>query len=165
MKSDLVTMATYNLWANSRLAALAENLENEKLHQPVVSSFPGVFKTLLHIWDAEYIWLQRLKGFSPREWPGSKINTQIFPVNDFLKNSSEFQDFVSGLPESGFGQICQYKNIKGENFETPFSGIIMHCMNHSNFHRGQLVTLFRQIGINEIPATDMIVYLRNLKNN
>jgi uncharacterized damage-inducible protein DinB len=41
--------------------------------------------------------------------------------------------------------------------------MIWHCINHQSFHRGQLVTFARQLGITDIPSTDYIVYLREKK--
>jgi len=41
--------------------------------------------------------------------------------------------------------------------------MIMHCMNHSTYHRGQIITLLRELGATEIPGTDMIAYIREIK--
>jgi uncharacterized damage-inducible protein DinB len=42
------------------LGDLVITLPQDQLQQNIESSFPGIFKTLLHIWDAESIWWQRL---------------------------------------------------------------------------------------------------------
>jgi uncharacterized damage-inducible protein DinB len=43
------------------------------------------------------------------------------------------------------------------------SGMFFHIMNHSSFHRGQLVTMLRNAGFEgKMPRTDMIVYLREV---
>ena len=33
-------------------------------------------------------------------------------------------------------------------------------MNHGTYHRGQLITMLRQTGVTNLPATDLIVYYR-----
>jgi uncharacterized damage-inducible protein DinB len=53
-----------------------------------------------------------------------------------------------------------YHNFKGENFNNKVSGIIKHVVNHGSFHRGQVVTILRTLGINTIPSTDYIQWLR-----
>jgi uncharacterized damage-inducible protein DinB len=53
--------ASYNLWADERLSEVILTLSEEQVQQTVKSSFPSIHKTLLHMWDAESIWWQRLK--------------------------------------------------------------------------------------------------------
>jgi uncharacterized damage-inducible protein DinB len=36
----------------------------------------------------------------------------------------------------------------------------MHVFNHGTYHRGQLVTMLRQVGVTEIPQTDYIAFVR-----
>jgi len=137
-----------------------EKLSPEQLHSTIESSFNSVFKTILHIWDAEYIWLQRMQGNSIKDWPSKMMDKEGFSTNLFLANSANFNDFVNGVKDSFFEQNCEYTNLKGEKFITPFGTVIMHCMNHGTYHRGQLVTMFRQLGLHEIPSTDLITFER-----
>ncbi|MBK6840509.1 MAG: hypothetical protein IPG90_21225 [Bacteroidetes bacterium] len=59
----------YNLWANQRLLdIISEHCSDEQLNRELVSSFPTIRKTLLHIWGAESVWLIRLNGSSPNAW-------------------------------------------------------------------------------------------------
>jgi uncharacterized damage-inducible protein DinB len=34
----------------------------------------------------------------------------------------------------------------------------MHCMNHSTYHRGQIVTMGRNLGFTDAPMTDYNFY-------
>ncbi len=38
---------------------------------------------------------------------------------------------------------------------------VLHCMNHSTFHRGQLITIFRQLGFKKLFSTDLIAFSRD----
>jgi uncharacterized damage-inducible protein DinB len=38
--------------------------------------------------------------------------------------------------------------------------MLLHLFNHNTYHRGQLVTMLRQLGMDKIPATDFIVWSR-----
>ena len=160
MKNALKAYTAYNLWANNEMIKCVEKLDQEQLHQTVVSSFNSVFKTILHIWDAEYIWLQRMQGNSINEWPSKMMDKDGFSTNLFLAGSANFNDFVQASPDAFFEQQCSYTNLKGEKFATPYTSVIMHCMNHGSYHRGQLVTMFRQLGLTEIPTTDLIAFER-----
>lgn len=61
MKDIYQMYCRYNVWANERLTGLFANLPEELADKTIESSFPSVKKTILHIWDAELIWLKRLK--------------------------------------------------------------------------------------------------------
>jgi uncharacterized damage-inducible protein DinB len=163
MKNTLKAYTSYNLWANNEMIKCVEQLSQEQLHQTITSSFNSVFKTILHIWDAEFIWLQRMQGNPIKDWPSKMMDKDGFSTNLFLAGSANFNDFVNAASDSFFEQNCQYTNLKGEHFSSPFSSVIMHCMNHGTYHRGQLVTMFRQVGLTEIPSTDFITFERNQK--
>jgi uncharacterized damage-inducible protein DinB len=160
MKKTLEHYTAYNLWANNEMIKCIEQLTHEQFHQTIESSFSSVFKTVLHIWDAEYIWLKRMQGNSINDWPSKMMDKEGFSGNVFLNNSDDFRAFVSRAEDSLFDQFCYYTNLKGEKYQTPYNNIVMHCMNHSTYHRGQLVTMFRQLGLKEIPSTDLITFDR-----
>ena len=61
MKELLRQFAAYNTWANQRLCELVLTQPEEVLKQEVVSSFSSLYLTLLHMWDAESIWWQRIR--------------------------------------------------------------------------------------------------------
>ena len=83
------------------------------------------------------------------------------PAAGFVANSEAMLAFVEAQPEEFFAQPNTYRNIRGDEFTSFHSEMIIHCMNHSTFHRGQLVTLIRETGWTEkLPSTDMITYFR-----
>ena len=56
-----------------------------------------------------------------------------------------------------------YKDTRGNSHTNTHWEMIMHCMNHSTYHRGQIVTILREGGVTTIPSTDLIAYLREKK--
>ena len=61
MKELLVQFGRYHIWANQLLLEAINQLPEEKCRQEVPSSFNSLYTTVLHIWDAESIWWQRMK--------------------------------------------------------------------------------------------------------
>lgn len=159
MKELLLKYVNYNHWANSRIAEVLRNIPEELLDQQLKSSFPSIRKTVHHIWDAEITWLARLKG-EPVSWPPTAgfINPAI---TGFVQASENFRLFAESKNDAYFGSACTYSNTKGDQFTNPVGYIIMHCMNHSTFHRGQIITMLHEVGRNTgLPATDLIAYVR-----
>jgi uncharacterized damage-inducible protein DinB len=55
---------SFNLWANGKFVEILKTVDENIFEQEVISSFPSLRKTVLHIWDAEFIWLKRIEGVS-----------------------------------------------------------------------------------------------------
>ena len=36
-------------------------------------------------------------------------------------------------------------------------------MNHSTYHRGQIITILRELGVTTLPTTDLMAYFRETK--
>ncbi len=160
VKELVFQYASYNLWANSRVLDLIGSLPSEKLDLEMKSSFPTIRKTVFHIWDAETIWLKRLHNESLISWPSKEFDAKT-DLKKMLQTSKGFVDFLSGKDSTYYNDVTTYKNTGGVEFTTANSGIIMHVMNHSSFHRGQIITMVRELGFSgEIPSTDLITYLR-----
>lgn len=159
MENLLKQYVKYNHWANEKFVSILKEISSKHLDKNVKSSFPSLRKTLFHIWDAETIYLNRLKGISLDYFPSEKFPLTT-PIEKILKTSKEFYDFVKNENEDFFNRICTYKNTRGEEFSQPFSELILHCMNHSSFHRGQIITILRGFGYTAFPQTDLIHFLR-----
>lgn len=153
--------ADYNYWANARIIKSILEAGEERADMEINSSFPSVRKTLYHIYDAENVWLLRMKGLS-YAWPPSQFfkgNLKEF-CELLLKNSNDFKEYVNGLIEKDFIREVFYSNSKGVAFSTSVKDSITHCMNHSTYHRGQLVTMLRITGHTRFEPLDYIGYVR-----
>ena len=159
MQTHLKHLVNYNLWANKKFVEVLVNINYEVLDKEIVSSFSSIRKTVFHIWDAEFIWLKRLQGISLNAFPSSNYTGET-AIDKFLECSEEFANTVNEADLDFFEKRCTYKQLSGKEFTNSHTQIIMHCMNHSTFHRGQLITMFRQIGITTLPKTDLIEYFR-----
>ena len=50
--------------------------------------------------------------------------------------------------------------LKREMFKQPVWQMILHVFNHGTYHRGQLINMLRQLGVEKISQTDFIVWSR-----
>jgi uncharacterized damage-inducible protein DinB len=161
MKAQLVKYTEYNTWANTLVSHIISSLSEEQIDKVQVTSFPSIRKTLYHIWDAQGIWMIRLGGGTVIDWPSKNFTgTTKEAIENFLNSSKEFASLVKGFNETEFHNSITYKNMEGKQYTNSIADIVMHVMNHSTFHRGQLITMFRDVGITQIPSTDFIVFCR-----
>ena len=77
-----------------------------------------------------------------------------------LDQSKQFEEWVDKASELALNHVFAYQNSKKEQFKQPVYQVLIHVFNHGTYHRGQLVNLFRQLGVKEIPATDFILWSR-----
>ena len=157
MKEMLQQYAAYNLWAHQKLThailLMDENLHREK----VSSSFTSLYATVLHLWNAESNWWQRMKLLEHIEDPGATFNGSMKEAIDGLLNQSAlWSAFVQGASELKLHHVIEYKWSHKEAIKQPLYQVIFHVFNHSTYHRGQLVTMMRNLGVTKIPKTDFM---------
>ena len=151
----------YNLWANGKFVEILKNIDENIFEKEVMSSFPTLKKTVCHIWDAEAVWLSRINGVSPKDWPSKSFTgDKIECLQRFINNSAEFTEFFQDLNDSYTDKRINFNTMNGEKASETIEGIIFHVVNHGTFRRGQLVTMLRTLRVSHIPATDLIRYLR-----
>jgi len=63
------TLYDYNRWANRRVLAAAGTLDVAQFVEDRGNSFGSVRDTLAPIFGAEWVWLRRWQGNSPRAYP------------------------------------------------------------------------------------------------
>ena len=164
MKELLKQYAAYNIWASQRILEVILALSEEKQLAEIPSSFNSLRKTILHMWDAESIWWQRMKMHERIIVPSENFNGSIQDVtNGLMQQSKQWEEWVVNASDLSIEHVFQYYNNKKEHFKMPVYQMLHHVFNHSTYHRGQLVNMLRQVGVEKIPQTDFVVWSRNKK--
>lgn len=161
MKQLLQQYAEYNVWANKIITERIAQLPGDIVYKETPSSFPAIYKTVVHLMDVESLWWQRLKLVEHPTWAGITFKGNFEELSkQLLLLSRQWNDWVSNSNEINFTHVFAYHNSKKEYFKQPVYEMLVHLFNHQTFHRGQLITMMRQNGIEKIPATDFIVFCR-----
>jgi uncharacterized damage-inducible protein DinB len=161
MKELILQLSGYHTWANQQLIDIIQQLPGEKQTQTVASSFDSLLKTVIHLWDAESIWWQRLKLSERIVIPSETFNGNFNEAaNQLLQQNRQWTQWISNAQEHMFQHEFIYLNLKKEQFKQPVYQVLVHVFNHGTYHRGQLVTMLRQLGIEKIPQTDYIAWSR-----
>lgn len=156
---DVTYLNEYNQWANARMLDVASKLSPEQFTTDLQSSHRSVRDTLAHTLAAEWIWLERWKGTSPK----ALLAAADFPTVESLRVrwtqlEDDYTEFFNGLTDESLGSVIAYRNTKGERWEYPLGSMIQHLMNHSTYHRGQVTTMLRQLGA-EVTPVDLLVFM------
>jgi len=155
----LIDQIMYNQWANLRLLDRSAELDPKSFKINMDSSFPSVQKTWIHIIWAEELWLNRWQGLSFV----SGLNPQDYPNIESIKEKLEelsvkHIQFLKNLESGDEDKNIGYENFQGEKWIYSLRQMVQHMTIHSAYHRGQLVTLLRQLGVKP-PCTDYLIYI------
>ncbi|MBO9682525.1 MAG: DinB family protein [Flavisolibacter sp.] len=161
MKEILTQLSAYNVWANQLLLQVINQLPEEKQKQEVPSSFKSLYATLLHMFDAESIWWQRMKLQERVDIPSENFNGDLKELgNRLLHQNRLWQEWIANANTHQLEHVFHYHNLKKEQFKQPVYQMLIHVFNHGTYHRGQLVNILRQLGVEKIPRTDFIDWSR-----
>ncbi len=164
MKELLKQYAAYNVWASQRIIDLMLTLSEDKHLQEVPSSFKSLLRTVLHMLDAESIWWQRMKLQERIVVPSEGFTGNMQDAcSALLHQSKQWEEWVSNASELSVDHVFQYQNAKREFFKMPIYQMLHHVFNHGTYHRGQLINMLRQLGIEKIPQTDFAFWTRSKK--
>lgn len=164
MKKFIEEYAAFNVWANDRICSAMESLSDEQMNHEIVSSFSSIRKTVLHLWGAQEVWIRRVEGFSPAALPTENFQGTNQEMMDGIRQSSyRLKELAEATAEDSLLEIKKYSTLKGGIVTSSLYQVFAHVFNHSTYHRGQLVTMLRQVGVAEIPPTDLIFFYRSLR--
>jgi uncharacterized damage-inducible protein DinB len=159
---EIQQLYAYDRWANRLVLDAVENLTDEQFTRDLGNSFPSVRDTLLHILAAEWVWLSRWQGVSPRGLPDGWAEQGFARLRIRWREIEEAQAaFLADLDEARLDGIVEYSSTSGERYAAPLWQMLRHVANHSTYHRGQVTTMLRQMGAEPV-ATDLIHYLRSV---
>ncbi len=157
---DCRLLFDFNAWANRRVLDACDALNVDQFTRDLHSSFPSVRDTVAHIAAAQWIWHERFHGTSPAAPPDWLKNDDRVALCERLGAiDRRLVEFVSGLAVADLERVCEYRNMSGRPSAQPLWQPLQHLANHSTYHRGQIVTLLRQLGA-QPPHTDLILFYR-----
>ncbi len=150
----------YNRWANRRTREAIAAVTPEQFTREIGGSYGSLRNTVAHLISAEWVWLRRWKGSSPTAPAFADADLTVENLESTWQPiEAETQALVDALSPAALDRPVEYKTTRGQPFGEPLWQQMQHLVNHSSYHRGQIVTLLRQLGASPI-GTDLIAYYR-----
>ena len=166
IQQQLSQYAAYNLWANQLMIDWLLSKDSAIMEKEVKSSFPTINKTLSHIWVAEHVWMCRVEGIEYKNLVSRHDGQNTKQISeDIVLSSTYYIDKIQTMDINDFDKNINYKLLSGDKGQSSIFNIIHHVMNHSTYHRGQLVTMGRELGISDPPKTDFMEFIRQTKQS
>lgn len=158
-RQTLLFLIDYSIWADRQLLSACSALTSEEQVRDQGSSHTGISGTLRHIYDAESFWLANLhKGEMP---PLSEfMNPQRMPPTppelDLHHLQQRWPEVWEGLHH--YVETASDAELAGDltavDCAVPRWKVLLHVVNHATLHRGQVMSMLRQLG-KQPPGNDI----------
>ncbi len=149
MKEHFQLLFQYEKWATDRVLAAMKQLpvQDEKC-----------LEWMAHILLAQLIWYSRVANTASPSTAWEK-KTLAECVRMFEVNTILWAEYCKQLTDTELQKTIAYKNIKGDAFEEKVKDILTHVINHSTYHRGQIIAALKG-KLPTLPSTDYIFFFR-----
>jgi uncharacterized damage-inducible protein DinB len=157
---EIQKLFAYNSWATNRIFDALAALPEGQYLLDLKASHGGIHGTLTHLVAAEKIWLSRWVG-KPES---ALLSTGEVPSLSVLKAAWEdvaarTARFLSRLDDNRLQQPFEYSSLSSGSQTSTYQQTLLHLVNHSTYHRGQITALMRQVGGQPVK-TDLIDFYR-----
>jgi DNA phosphorothioation-dependent restriction protein DptG len=145
----MVHFFKYNWEIRDEWMVLCRQLPHDELIRERLSGVGSILKTLFHVIDVEYSWIQALNGN-----PDSEPKYQDYMTLELVQNLSN--DYRGGIKEflNSWSSDMEYKELtvpwSGEIFY--YGEVLRHVIAHEIHHVGQLSVWAKKLGIKPVSA-------------
>jgi uncharacterized damage-inducible protein DinB len=157
MQDSLSAMFEYNRWADERLLTACGQLTDEQYAREIGGSFPSIRATVAHHAGALRAWGTRFEGGDVRSLPSETEVPDAETAMRLIVEGHEALLREAGRPAEELNQIFTYRSLRGIMVSLPRWAVLRHVGNHGTYHRGQIATMMRQVGM-EPPSTDYFLW-------
>lgn len=123
---------------------------------------PESMRLLSHLFAAKQVWLNRCLGNHQTTielWPQRTV-AELQELSEQI--NADWMSYIQGLDESDFEKAVHYQNSRGQQFDNRLEDILAHVINHGTHHRAQIGQYLKTRGLELLPVTDYIMYIREL---
>ena len=150
----------YHRWATSQVLQETTPLASEQLVQDLRCSYHSVYDTLVHLFQADSIWIDRLHGRPTgtlADYPAPGCTHELSDA--WLGVLDKMVGWAEELSETDWSRETYYKTMAGVPYNSPVWQIVLHIVNHGTHHRGQITGMLRQLDIKPVNL-DLIAFYR-----
>ena len=158
LKKIISSYTRYNHWANEKMTQWLKTLDSNLLYKETSSSFAGIDLTVQHMNRAQNFWLAVITKDDLSKLDESiKSKAADMSMNNLLAGSKRMVDTFETYSEEELLQQLPSRDMVQSRYE-----YILHAINHNSYHRGQIVTISRCLGVaDNVTSMDYDAFLWN----
>jgi uncharacterized damage-inducible protein DinB len=164
----------HRMWANARLLGAAEAVSNEDLRKQHPIGQGTLWRSLVHMYAAEWAWLAALEGNENPVLPGDRADG--LPGNQEgqggLSSLSELREawatvdarwkaYLDNLREDQLDKVIyKISSTQRTRQATRLVDILLHVCTHAHYTTAQAINMLRQLGVASLPDPMLITMAR-----
>jgi uncharacterized damage-inducible protein DinB len=157
-------MARYNRWMNQQVYAACEKLNDAQRKSDQRAFFKSIHSTLNHLLWGDYMWVGRFTHETSlaKSYPKASIGTDFYDDWRDLKAAriamdDDIDTWAASITHAWLeNDFTWYSGLTKSTRSKPAWLLVTHLFNHQTHHRGQLMTLLSQFGIDP-GVTDLML--------
>jgi uncharacterized damage-inducible protein DinB len=163
----------HRAWVNENLRVAALAVDDERLRRPLAIGQGSIWKSLLHMYAAEYVWLECLKdheqalipGDVPNKLPGNQeatggVGSLAELVEKWRQLEDRWREYLQSLSTANLEQGVAKVSSNGKRTVTRRVDILLHVCTHAHYTTAQVLNMFRQVGSTSLPEVMLIALAR-----
>jgi uncharacterized damage-inducible protein DinB len=150
----------YNVWTSRRLLNAVSGLSAEELSRNFGTADKSILGTLAHLYASEKNWLARMQqGTAALQDRTAEDRELEFLLPKWTEVQNNWRTWAVGLPPEAPDRVMEYLDLRGHQWAQPLWQVLLHVVNHSTHHRGQISGFLRALGKTP-PPLDFIAFVR-----
>ncbi len=175
--TPILRLHEHRFWATKHLLEACEPLNDDQLRMPHEIGQGTLWKTLCHLYAAEYVWLAALQGTDDAVAPGDiagKLpgNQEGEGAAASLKELTErwqqldgrWQNYLDSLTPEDLTQTIYRKSsssYQGQRIGSAAMDVLLHVATHAHYTTAQAINMLRHSGQTEMPVSMLITLARS----
>ncbi|MEQ9412067.1 MAG: DinB family protein [Fuerstiella sp.] len=163
-------------WVNRKLIAVVETLTPLQLHRTFEIGQGTIWRSLTHLYAAEYLWLDALLGnedpLTPGDVPGrlpgnqegeNGLTTLSELRTEWDRLDGRWQQYLSQLTSESLDQPVVKKSTSsgsGRPQTTTRADVLLHVCTHAQYTVAQVMNMLRHSGFTGLPDPMLITLAR-----
>jgi uncharacterized damage-inducible protein DinB len=147
LAAALRSLYDYSAWANGKILAASGRVTRAQLVASQGANCDSLRGTLVHTMGAQWLYLERWQGRSPRSMPhGDDFADLPAIAARWAEIERDTQAFVAGLGDADVARVIEYTNFRGVRWAYPLWQQMMHQVNHATQHRSEAAIILTELG-------------------
>jgi uncharacterized damage-inducible protein DinB len=145
--SLLLRMMEFMFWGDRRVLTAACAITEPEYYAERGFSAGSLHKLLVHTMAAQWAWLSRWRQLEVlRLEDATDYPTRENLVRRWPQIHHDFSEYLTAQTETTLAAELTYRNTRGEQFTLPLGELVLHCLDHGTYHRGQVNSLIKLAG-------------------
>jgi len=161
----ILRLHEHRVWSNRKLRNACRDLSDEQFHRRFDIGRGSLWDTLVHIFAAENVWLNTLRGDPTAPLPKAGDFESFAELEEVWDaNERRWDNFLGMLTEAWLQRPITRTNQAGITATTPAHDILLHVCDHGAYTAAQAMNMLHHLGVDNLPDRQLITMSREQFN-